>query len=161
MTGYPNRCAGYTFAEMLIVLAIVGFASTLAIPAYQDYTTRVRVAEVFSLIGPVQRAVARYYASTGKFPANNRAAGLPRPNVKLGKHVAGITIADGAATAKFQGGYRLDGAVLTFRPVVMNASTGSNIMSWLCGFATAPASAVTGGENNTTVERRYLPSACR
>ena len=157
----PAGWCGYTFTELLIVLVLIGYIGTQAIPAYQNYTTRARVAEAFTLVGPAQRAVARYYASKGRFPPNYRAAGLPPPDVRLGKHIAGIALADGAADVELVDISSLDGAVISFRPAVTDTGTGSAVVIWLCGFAAPPEGAVAVGENNTTVERRHLPASCR
>jgi type IV pilus assembly protein PilA len=50
--------AGFTLIELMIVVAIIGILAAVAIPAYQDYTTRGKVTEASNLIAPVKQAIA-------------------------------------------------------------------------------------------------------
>ena len=62
--------SGFTLIELMVVVAIIGVLSAIAIPQYQNYVARAQVAEGFSLLGSGKMAVAESYNENGSFPAN-------------------------------------------------------------------------------------------
>jgi type IV pilus assembly protein PilA len=143
--------------------AVVGILAAIAIPAYQDYTIRAQVTEGLNLASQVRASVAESYAARGVLPRDRRAAGLPpSADTTAGQYVEGIDISNGQITVTYGNAAhaKLRGNTLAMTPYRIGRDLG-----WACGYAAIPR----GGETlvpeasraPTTIEPKYLPSACR
>lgn len=153
---------GFTLIELMIVVAIIGILASIALPAYQSYTTRAQVAEATVIVDELKQNVTEYYKYKGIFPNDNRDAGIPEPNLLQGNFVEEILLEKGAFHIKLGNkiNANLKGKILTIRPIVVKGSP-SSPFSWICGNSTPPEAMKAIGENKTSVEAPYLAAPCR
>jgi type IV pilus assembly protein PilA len=82
---------GFTLIELMIVVAIIGILAAVALPAYQDYTTRAKISEVLLQVDGCKTAVADYMQSAGQFPADTATAGCSS-TIKTKYMAAGLDV---------------------------------------------------------------------
>ena len=137
---------GFTLIELMVVVAVIGVLSAIAIPQYQNYVARAQVAEGFSLLASGKMAVAEYYNENGSFPTDNATARLGAANTIIGKYVGSVTVGNaGALTVAYNtttAHEKLQGKNFVLTPTDNGGS-----ISWACGVG--------------TVGVDYLPNSCQ
>jgi Tfp pilus assembly major pilin PilA len=114
---------------------VAGILAALAIPAYQDYVFRAKVAAVTAAVQPTRDEIERFALREKFFPGSNLEAGLPA-DLTLDQ-VSSLTIAEnGVLTATLRGkqGNALDGQTLVWVPSLQGGS-----VRWDCSGGTLPA----------------------
>ena len=70
---------GFTLVELMIVVAIIGVLSAIAIPNYQKFTARSKQAEAKAILGDMATALNGYLASSGSYTLCLANAGFAPP----------------------------------------------------------------------------------
>ena len=124
---------------------LAGFAAGIFIPAYQDNAIRAQVSLGLNRASEVTMAVETEYERTGRFPADNRAAGLPLPAEITDTYVSGITVNGGLIEIRYGNSAqeRIHGRAVILIPQVQPDGS----LDWVCG-----------SENIHPV---HLPAVCR
>jgi len=134
---------GFTLIELMIVVAIIGILAAVALPAYQDYTTRAKVSEVIVMSAPAKLAVAETSSSLGGLASLTVAnSGYTFPGAT--KYVSGIAITPGTGVVTATSIIPNATGTITLTPTEVAAGTGQ--LTWVC---------------TTSIATKYVPAECR
>lgn len=137
------RQKGFTLIELMIVVAIIGILAAVALPAYQGYAQRAKMAEVVLAMSVCRNHVSEGYgAATASLPGANN-WGCEVSSGAGTRYVQQITTdANGvvSATVTGFGTPELDGKVLTMVPYsdanlsqpMGPSDLGKQVAGWQC-----------------------------
>jgi type IV pilus assembly protein PilA len=127
---------------MVVIVPIVGILAAIAIPAYQDYTIRAKVADGLIRAGAVKATYLDYVTKNQEWPASMDNLGLPETGAEYGPSVASVTIGAEHEIRIVFSEQAIAGKTIVLVPSVQNDS-----LVWSCNAETLPA--------------KYAPAACR
>lgn len=123
------------FPAILAASLILGIVAAVAIPAYQEYGAKSKVAHGIESLNSCKMAAEIFYSKNGRFPTSLYEAGCsiaPSSGIKGGGIASGANAVE--ITVLFEGG-KLNGESVSF--AAFNASPGQP-MEWKCVSATIP-----------------------
>ncbi|HIF9096992.1 pilin [Photobacterium damselae subsp. damselae] len=144
---------GFTLIELMIVVAVIGVLSAIAIPQYQKYVAKAEVASALATMSGIKTNVEASTVENGQFPdaGQESALGIPQ-NMDLGT----IALAANNTTSGAAG-------TVTF---TFNTSASNSVSSLISGKAFALSRDTEGtwscgktDDNGVTVD--LLPKTCK
>ncbi|MFP5391648.1 MAG: pilin [Gammaproteobacteria bacterium] len=133
--------AGFTLIELMIVVAIVGVLAAVALPAYQDYMVRGRVAELATMASSLKNTVGENIGYLNGTVAGS-CKGVTDSTVPT-DNMASYKCDDATGTIKVTGTTKAKSVELTYKPT-LNAD---NVVTWAC--------------TTTSANFKYVPVSCR
>lgn len=122
----------------LAAVATAGVLAAVAIPAYQDYTLRSKVAQAIAEATPAKTAMLEFHETTGRWPKNGKEAGLDD------SASATLAVVGGSLRISLAGTGQ---AKLAEGSVVLTPEKANQGWTWHC--------------QAEGVEDKYLPAYCR
>jgi type IV pilus assembly protein PilA len=134
---------GFTLIELMIVVAIIGILAAVAIPSYQQYTSRAQVTEAMSLTSGIKTPLGEWLNDKGSMPGD---IGSISQSIS-GKYVESVTLGGTIAAPEIIATMRTAGVGQNIQgqTFILLSPDGGN--SWTCDTGSIPA--------------EYLPGSCR
>ncbi|MEZ9230605.1 pilin [Vibrio amylolyticus] len=137
MKAINKKQKGFTLIELMIVVAIIGVLSAIAVPAYQNYVAKSEAAAALATLKSAMTPAELYIQENGNFTATDEAAVFTAIGISAGSTTLGTLSVSGTNAIE-----------LEFTSGSMSG-TGNNITierngasGWVCTTANVPSAAI-------------------
>ncbi|WP_191486201.1 pilin [Pseudomonas sp. FEN] len=122
-----NAQKGFTLIELMIVVAIIGILAAVALPAYQDYTSRAKATEVILAASSARTCVTETIQSKGKAGLDTCGTGFVAT-----KYATGMAIGAATGVIVVTGAIKSAGDTTVTMSPVFSATDATVITNWTC-----------------------------
>ena len=133
----------------MVVIAIIGILSAIAVPSYKTYVIKARVNQTLALVPTIKTEIEEFYQLNGRFPTSSSEVNYTKSNVN--EYIENISYYGCAQS-------NIDRFTITFTDKVTGVSGNgivftvieeNEIFKWGCRTADSPR-----------IDRKYIPSNC-
>ena len=153
-----NKKQAFSLVELMIVIAIIGILSAIAIPSYQSYIIRARVTEMLTIAGNIQQRIAQKYneGSTswilddlglGTTITTTYVSAFNASPSSIGSCPSGSTLIGGLTVTGNASTLGVTGTIILVKAGCML----NDIISWKCGVSS----------DTTSGNEKYFPTGCQ
>jgi|SRR5690625_2688735 len=141
----------------MIVVAIIGILAAVALPAYQDYTSRAKVSEILLSLSQCRTSVTEVFQSGTDLPAaDDDAWGCTTGANAKTQYVKELHVSEAGVVSATSQNISTDADDKTITMIPYSdaagntpAAKGDNVAKWTCG------------GDGTTMPLKFLPASCR
>ncbi len=137
-----NVQKGFTLIELMIVVAIIGILAAVALPQYQDYVVRGKLAAAAAGVESIKTAAAESFQANGTFPST---ADLTSAGVNViapaGTTVAVVGGATGSITITFTAALGTSVPALSTLVFTATPVQGDSALKWVASQTTMTGAA--------------------
>ena len=162
---------GFTLIEMMLVIAIIGILAMMALPMFSYKVTQEQIEESLSKVEAFKALVEDNHqlrvdlgAQAGELFAlnNDEIEQMPAASKIIGNYIDQVHLKHGVITMTFSehAHKALQQKKLSLSPTFV-VDHYQQKLDWSCGYKKIPNGKTAAGENETNIEKKYLPFSCR